>query len=214
MATLDWYFDFISPFAYLQLAQLNRRRQVDSHFPHIRYRPVLLAGLLGHFGQKGPAEIPEKRRQTYRYCQWYADRHGIPMRFPPAHPFNPLALLRMALAADCADTAIGILFDLVFLHGRDPTDPDTLAQAGRQIGITDVSAAIQDPRVKIRLREDTDQAIQRGVFGVPMIGLPGGELFWGLDSTEMALECLANPGQFQRDPYPRLASLPQAASRI
>ncbi|MDJ0657851.1 MAG: DsbA family protein [Xanthomonadales bacterium] len=214
MAILDWYFDFISPFAYLQLAQLNRHREAGPNFPRICYRPVLLAGLLGHFGQKGPAEIPEKRRQTYRYCQWYAGRHGIPMRFPPAHPFNPLALLRLALAADCSDAAIQVLFDLVFLHGQDPNDPGILAEAGQQIGIADVSAAIQDPAIKTRLKDCTDQAIQRGVFGVPMLGLPDGEIFWGLDSTEMALDGLADPGLFQRDPYDRLAALPQAASRI
>ena len=86
MRAADWYFDFLSPFSYLQLVQFDR-------LPpdlEITYRPVLFAGLLGHWEHKGPAEIPAKRVHTYRWCHWYAARHGIPFRMPPAHPFNPL----------------------------------------------------------------------------------------------------------------------------
>ena len=92
--TADWYFDFISPFAYLQWQAVRR---LPGIVPVCR--PVLLAGLLSHHGHKGPAEIPSKRLFTYRHAQWRADRAGIPMTFPPAHPFNPLAALRLCIAA-------------------------------------------------------------------------------------------------------------------
>ena len=79
LSSANWYFDFVSPFAYLQLAQFDRlpgSLEID-------YVPVLFAGLLEYWENKGPAEIPEKRRHTYRFCQWYGERHGIPFRFPP-----------------------------------------------------------------------------------------------------------------------------------
>jgi hypothetical protein len=95
MSQADWYFDFISPYAYLGLMRLRELPQ-DLE---IRYRPVLFAGLLNHWEQKGPAEIAPKRSWTYRSCTWWASAHGIPFRFPAAHPFNSLPYLRLAIAA-------------------------------------------------------------------------------------------------------------------
>lgn len=107
MPMIRWYFDFISPFAYLQW---HRVRTMQRHGP-IELRPVLLAGLLGHHGQKGPAEIPGKREFTYRHVQWRAGRAGIAMRFPPAHPFNPLAALRLCIAAGSSPEATDAIFN-------------------------------------------------------------------------------------------------------
>ncbi len=111
----DWYFDFVSPYAYLQL--MDFKRLPDSL--EIRYRPVLFAGLLKHWGQKGPAEIPAKRRHTYRQCQWLADRAGVPFKFPPVHPFNPLRALRLCIALGTEPAVIGAIFEFIFAEGRD-----------------------------------------------------------------------------------------------
>jgi 2-hydroxychromene-2-carboxylate isomerase len=92
---LDWYFDFISPYAYLGMLRLG---ELPQEF-EVRYRPVLFAGLLNHWQQKGPAEISPKRSWTYRSCTWWATRQGIPFRFPAAHPFNSLPYLCLAIAA-------------------------------------------------------------------------------------------------------------------
>ena len=94
MTKAVWYFDFISPFAYLQWQELARLPESLK----ISHRPVLFAGLLNHWGHKGPAEIPAKRRHTYRYCRWLAEQRNIPFTLPPAHPFNPLKALRLAVA--------------------------------------------------------------------------------------------------------------------
>ena len=113
MRAADWYFDFLSPFSYLQLVQFDR-------LPpdlEITYRPVLFAGLLGHWEHKGPAEIPAKRVHTYRWCHWYAARHGIPFRMPPAHPFNPLRPLRLAVAHDAEPAIIRAVFDTIWAEG-------------------------------------------------------------------------------------------------
>src|SRR6185369_2796719 len=116
---VDWYFDFVSPFAYLQseqLASLGPRAE-------LRYRPVLFAGLLAAHGQKGPAEMPGKREFTYRFVVWRAKELGITRKFPPEHPFNPLALLRLAHACDCRPDVVHAIFRFVWRDGRMPDLP-------------------------------------------------------------------------------------------
>src|SRR5208337_1407419 len=94
MKSAEWYFDFISPFSYLQLEAFDR---LPSNVG-LTLRPVLLGALLNHWGHKGPAEIPQKRRFTYRFVQWLAEREGVPLNFSPAHPFNSIKALRLSIA--------------------------------------------------------------------------------------------------------------------
>ena len=97
MKHIGFWFDPISPFAYLAFERLPEALEGCSYA--VEYRPVLFAGLLAHWGQKGPAEIEPKRAWTYRHIAWLAHTHGITMQMPAVHPFNPLPLLRLALAA-------------------------------------------------------------------------------------------------------------------
>ncbi len=117
---VTWVFDVISPFSYLAFPRLT---ELPPHL-ELEYKPVLLAALLSHFGQLGPAEIPPKRRFTYRFALWRARRLGLPMRFPPAHPFNPLAALRLVIAAGCDRRATGAVLDAIFRDGRDASQPE------------------------------------------------------------------------------------------
>jgi len=119
MPSLVWHFDFISPYAYLGLHALRRLPEGSQ----IQYRPVLFAGLLNHFGQKGPAEIAPKRKWTYRSCIWLARQNQIPFRMPATHPFNPLGFLRLAVAAGSTPTAIEIIFRTLWATGLNPGDP-------------------------------------------------------------------------------------------
>src|SRR4029077_9099657 len=162
---VSWVFDVISPFAYLAFPQLSR---LPAHVS-VEFVTVLFAGLLQHFGQLGPAEIPSKRRFTYRFVLWRARQMGLPMRFPPAHPFNPLAALRLVVAAGSDGRAAGWVLDAVFRDGRDVTDPQVIADLARQLGLADAGRAVSDPRVKQQLRDNTDWAISLGVFGVPTL---------------------------------------------
>jgi 2-hydroxychromene-2-carboxylate isomerase len=161
----------------------------------LEYVPVLLAGMLKHFGQVGPAEIPSKRRFTYRFVLWRARRLGIPMRMPPAHPFNPLAALRLIIAAGSDRRAAGTVLEAVFREGRDVSDPGVIGDLSHTLGVADPQTALADPAVKQRLRANTDWAIARGIFGVPTLVI-GEELFWGHDAVEMALEYLNRPEAF------------------
>lgn len=203
----DWYFDFISPFAYLQFKHFHRLPDDLS----VTLKPVLLAGLLGHWEQKGPAEIPAKRVQTYRYTHWLAQRLGVPFRMPPAHPFNPLRALRLAVALEAQAGAVEAVFDHVWTGG-DPNETAALAAIGARFGVDDVEAAISRDGVKEKLRANTDEAIARGVYGVPTF-VAGGHLFWGFDATDMLLDYLADPALFEGAEMQRLATLPSAASR-
>lgn len=191
---VSWVFDVISPFAWLGFHDLARLPpEVE-----LRFVPVLLAGMLSHFGQKGPAEIPSKRRFTYRFVLWRARQMGLPMRFPPAHPFNPLAALRLVVAAGSNRRATAQVLAAVFRDGRDVTDPKVIADLGRQLELADAERAVSDPAVKQQLRDNTDWAISLGVFGVPTLVI-GEELFWGQDAFDMALDYLTRRETF-RDP--------------
>jgi 2-hydroxychromene-2-carboxylate isomerase len=208
MPSADWYFDFVSPFSYLQselLPQLERSLR-------IRYRPVLFAALLEAHGHKGPAEIPAKRRFTYRHVVWQARRLGIPLKFPAAHPFNPLPLLRLAIVADCAPEAVRRIFRFVWRDGRLGDLPIEWAELMAELRLPGAEARIVDQEVKDALRRNTDEAIARGVFGVPMLAI-GEELFWGVDATGMATDYVAAGCRYNDPEMDRVVRLPEAATR-
>jgi 2-hydroxychromene-2-carboxylate isomerase len=208
MVAADWYFDFISPFAYLQ----SERLASLSPGIRIRYRPVLFAGLLGAHGQKGPAEIATKRVFTYRFVVWQARKLGIPIKFPHEHPFNPLPLLRLAIACDCAPEAVHRIFRFVWRDGRLPDLPIEWAELAHDLGVPDAQARIAEPAVKDALRRNTEEAIARGAFGVPTLAI-GDALFWGLDATEMARDYAAAGNRFTDPEYARVANLPEGVQR-
>ena len=202
---IDWYFDFVSPFAYLQCERMPRELRV-------RPRPILFAGLLGHWGQKGPAEIPSKRAFTYRQVQWIADREGIALRFPPAHPFNPLRALRLAVALGSDLERIREIYRFIWGEGNDPGSDDGWKRLTRRIGLEDADARIASPEVKAGLRRNGEEALAAGVFGVPTLVVDG-RLFWGFDATAMALDYLRDPARFESGEMKRLDTLPVGASR-
>ena len=203
-----WVFDVISPFAYLQLRQLPQL-PADVRLDLV---PVLFAGILNHYGGVGPAEIPPKRRFTYRFTLWRAAKMGIPMRYPPAHPFNPLAALRLIIAAGTTRQAVERVFDAVFAEGRDVASPEVIASLAAELGVADPQTALAAPEVKQRLHDNTRWAIERGVFGVPTL-LIDNEAFWGHDAFDMALDYLRDPQMFQSPGMRGVDSLQVGASR-
>ena len=204
----DWYFDFLSPYPYLQLARFERL-PTDLE---VRPIPVLFPALLDHWENKGPAEIPAKRTQTYRYCHWVANKRGIPFKAPPRHPFNPLPLLRLAVSLDGDLAAMRVIFDHVWGAGQDAETPESLLALADRLGIDDLESRLADQVVKDTLRANTDQAIERGVFGVPTFVL-GSELFWGDDVTEMMFEYLDDPYLFTKGDFDRLDKITVGAQR-
>ena len=216
MKRLTFWFDVVSPFAYLAFEQLPQALQGTSY--EVEYRPILFAGLLNANAHKGPAEIPAKRTFTYRFVTWQAKRMGIPIKFPPEHPFNPLALLRLAIACDCRPEAVQRIFRFVWRDGRLPDLPIEWAELVHDVGLADANARIADPEVKAALRANTDEAISRGVFGVPTLELPpppGGtapRLFFGDDALDMAAACLRGDPWFETG-WEAAANRPVAVQR-
>ena len=203
-----WYFDFISPYSYLHLKQFGR-------LPpdlEIEYVPILFAGVLKHYGHKGPAEIPPKRVYMYRQLVWLAGQLEIPFTFPPSHPYNPIHALRLVLAAGATREHVETAFDMAWKEGRDLEDPKTLEELARRLHIEDARAAMADEGVKARLRNNTDAAIAQGVFGVPSLQL-GEALFWGQDSLEMMLDYLKDPALFDSAEMRRVGALPMGTIR-
>lgn len=206
--TVDWYFDFISGFAYLQHESFHRLPGEVA----IRYRPVLFAGLLGHHGNKGPAEIVEKRRFTYRYWVWQAARMKIPFKMPPSHPFNPLRVLRLALVLGSDADAIRAIFRFIWRQGENVEDDQSWRRLADALGVPDAEERVNDPEVKAELRRATDQALARGIFGVPTF-VAGDELFWGEDATEMLADFLRDPAPFGKGEMARVGELPIGTAR-
>jgi 2-hydroxychromene-2-carboxylate isomerase len=203
MKRATWYFDFVSPFAYIGL---HRLKELPADLS-IEYRPVLFAGLLNHWGQKGPAEMPTKRRYTYRVSHWTATRLGLPFRYPAAHPFNPLHHLRLAIACDCRPEAIRTIFEDIWTTGADASSPERYMALSKKLGISETSQEVKDI-----LRKNTESAIERGVFGVPTFDVDG-ELFWGADSIGFLKDFLENPSVLKNQEMERLDNLPAAAAR-
>jgi 2-hydroxychromene-2-carboxylate isomerase len=203
-----WVYDVISPFAYLSLPRLKE----FSGRVTLEPRPVLFAALLDHFGQRGPAEISTKRRFTYRFALWRARRLKLPMRLPPAHPFNPLAALRLIIAAGSDLRAAETVLTAAFRDGRDLGDPKVIEALAHELGVTDPQVQLADPAVKARLRANTDWAIARGIFGVPTFVI-GEEFFWGHDAIDMALDYLKDPDSFADEAMRAIESLPMGAER-
>lgn len=196
MKKITFYFDVISPFSALAFERLPEA--LIGLNVVVNYQPVLLAAMLQHWGQKGPAEMETKRQWTYRQVMWIAHKQGVELQLPTQHPFNPLALQRLAWA--CAGQLDGPnryvvekLFNHVWHGGLDANDPGRLAQLQQ-----DLSPSL-DPKsdpVKQALRQATERAIARGVFGVPTMEVDG-RLFWGLDSLDMLTAYLNGDPWFQ-----------------
>lgn len=206
MRKLNWYFDFVSPFSYIAFKRLHELPPGVA----VEMKPVLFAGLLQHFGQKGPAEIAAKRRWTYRWCTWWAQSLGIPFRFPASHPFNPLHHLRLAIAAGATRPNVGRIFDAVWTTGAEASDPATFRALATALAVDEAKVATVE--VKDALRKNTEDAAARGVFGVPCYEVDG-EIFWGADALEFVSAYLADPAVLRNDEMRRADGLPVGAAR-
>lgn len=208
---LRWYFDVLSPYAWLQWPAVKRWAATRAVEPV----PVVLGALLAAAGLTGPAEHPGKRLQTYRQVWWRAQSRGQTLRFPPAHPFDPLPALRLLTALDAHALqldAIEAVLARCWQEGRAIDTPASLADIAARFGIDDVASTLADPAVKLRLRAATEAAIAAGVFGVPTVAMDG-HLHWGEDQTGLIDALLADPKRADDPAYVALAAVPVGIER-
>ena len=215
---LYFFFDYISHNAYLawhKMPALARR-----HGLTLTPVPVLFGAMLSHYKQVGPAEVPAKSRWMLRNVLRKAKLHGIPIAPPHSHPFNPLVPLRVS-CADLGDAQrlalVDRLFHAVWAESRAIADAAVVGEIVAQQGLDAgrLLAEAQSDAVKQRLRENTQAALDQGVFGVPTMAVRG-ELFWGFDDLEY-LEMVLSGGDplsaDRRELEPWLAVRPSVERR-
>ena len=210
MKTITCYFDFISPYAYLAFEALPSALMGVSH--HVVYKPVLFAAMLKHHGQLGPAEIAGKREWTYRQVLWQAHQLGVPLDMPTAHPFNPLALLRLALSCSVDGAPNRFVCETIFRHvWQGGARADDAARLPMLIQQLNPGRGSEVPEVKAQLKANTDEAIALGVFGVPTFCVDD-KLFWGLDALPMMRAYLDEDPWFD-SAWDSVASVQQGVTR-
>lgn|SRR5262245_53625043 len=181
--TIRFYFDYESPNAYLAWTQLPKL--ADRYGFTVDPVPILYAALLDAHGQLGPGEQPTKGRWMAKNVLRKALLLGVPLNPPAFLPFNPLLALRMTilpLEDRMRRSLIDALFAAVWVRGLHVSDAAVVEAVATEIGLPGplLVAQAQTPQIKSRLRAQTDEAIAKGVFGVPSM-MVGDELFWGYD---------------------------------
>lgn len=190
MTVVKFYFDVISPYAWLGWHQLQI---IVARNPGVKIEsvPILFAALLNHYGHLGPAEIPPKRKYVMEDVARRASRRSLRLSVPYTHPFNPLLCLRIAssnlVSASDRNTITGTLLNGVWSDGKDMTNPDVVRKTLDNAGFNGedlVYSALNDKNIKDQVRFQTDKAITEGVFGVPTF-IVKENLFWGSDTEIM-----------------------------
>ena len=160
MKHITFYLDFISPYAYLAFEKMPEA--LMGHSYSVTYQPILLAALLKHHGQLGPVEIAPKRDWTYRQVLWLARQQGVALQLPASHPFNPLALLRLAVACEARGLPNRYVCETLFKHvwqgGFDAADAQRLQSVSQQLA---PQRAPDSDAVKAQLKAHTDEARAR-----------------------------------------------------
>ena len=191
--TLDFYFDFGSPTAYLahkRLGQLSARYAVD-----VNYKAMLLGGVFKATGNTSPAAIPAKGHYMMTHdLPRFARRYHVELNPNPYFPINTLSLMRAVIAAqrlDCAQTFINVVYDAIWVHEKNMGNAEVVAAVLTEQAL-DAEALLnlsQDPAVKAALIANTDAAVALGIFGTPTFFM-GREMYFGQDRLDFVEEAL------------------------
>jgi 2-hydroxychromene-2-carboxylate isomerase len=192
--TVKFYFDLGSPATYLAYTQLPKIcAETDSNLIYI---PMLLGGVFKATGNASPAMIPAKGRYMFEDLDRYAKRYGVPLKFNPHFPINTLMLMRAVTGIQLRQPErfrafIDCLFNALWVEGRALDEPATVAAVLIEHGFDpqEVLALTNDESVKTALKDNTDTAVKRGVFGAPSMFV-GSQLFFGQDRLDFVEEAL------------------------
>lgn len=191
-----WY-DVVCPYAYLASTQIDR--VAEEAGAAVDWRPFLLGGVLQAVGTSDDAMRQMSRPRLHhnwldmhRWAEWF----DVPLEMPAAHPRRTVLAMRTVLAAgEQGRVAVSrALFDAYWARGEDVADADVVARALDRGGL-DGSSLVRrasDPAIKQELRDRTDEAIRRGVFGAPTMFV-GDRMFWGQDRLSFVQRALMDP---------------------
>jgi 2-hydroxychromene-2-carboxylate isomerase len=193
--TVEFLFDLGSPYSYLAWYQLPKVAQAQG--ARIVYTPVLLGGIFQATGNASPAGVPAKARYLDADLQRWAQAWGVPYSPNPAFPINTLALMRGAVAMQMQGDEpfqryMDAMYQAMFGQPRNLGDPVEVAAVLTAAGFDAARfmAQIGDQAVKDKLKDNTTQAVARGVFGAPSFFV-GDALFWGQDRIDQVGQALA-----------------------
>lgn len=214
-APIRFYFDYVSPYAYLAWTQLHGIAQ--RHGRTVEPVPIVLGAVLGAFGTKGPAEVPAKRDYLFKHLVRIAHVLQVPFVAPPSHPFNPLLALRVTLAVEDAQVRqrlVSALYSAVWAGGGGAEKPEQVAAVVKSLGLDPepLLARAQTPEVKNQLRQNTDEMMKLGGFGVPTYTADG-EMFFGVDSLGHLELFLRGEDPLKPEALERWRRLPATATR-
>jgi 2-hydroxychromene-2-carboxylate isomerase len=192
--TVEFYFDLGSPATYLAYTQLPKIcEQTDSQLIYI---PILLGGVFKATGNASPATVPAKGQYMFQDLDRYARRYGVPLKFNPHFPINTLMLMRAVTGMQLCHPErflafIDCLFKALWVDGRSLDEPATVAAVLTQNSFdpNEVLALTADEEVKAVLKDNTEKAVLRGVFGAPSMFVDD-QLFFGQDRLDFVLEAL------------------------
>lgn len=193
--TVEFYFDLGSPATYLAYTQLPTIcSQANARLVYV---PILLGGVFKATGNSSPATIPAKGRYMFQDLDRFARRYGVPLKFNPHFPINTLLLMRAVTGMQVRhperfQAFVDCLFEALWMQGLGLDDPSTVAKLLSDNGFdpVEVLALTADEEVKAALKENTERAVQRGVFGAPSMFV-GNQLFFGQDRLDFVIEALA-----------------------
>jgi 2-hydroxychromene-2-carboxylate isomerase len=211
---LIFYFDYISPYSFLawrKIGELTNRYNLN-----LKPVPVLFGAILSHWDTRGPAEIEPKREYTYKDIVRSAARDKIKLQFPPAHPFNPLLALRATCIMENHPkyyfSFITSLFEACWIQSRDLANEEFILDILNLHGIRNGSELLKSEPVKKSLKDKTEEAVLRGVFGVPAM-IADSELFWGNDRLEFLENYLKGEDPVSPAQLKHLINLPRGIDR-
>ncbi|MDM0011137.1 2-hydroxychromene-2-carboxylate isomerase [Variovorax sp. J22P168] len=195
MKSVDFYFDFGSPAAYLAYTQL----------PHICadmgatlvWKPMLLGGVFQATGNRSPVEVPAKRPYMMDDLLRFAARYKVPFAYNPNFPINTLLLMRGACGIqmhqpDRFRAYVDAVFHAMWVEPRNLNDPATVGGVLQAAGFDAVQllALANAQETKDRLKAATQEAVERGIFGAPTMFVDG-RMYWGQDRLDFVREALA-----------------------
>jgi len=193
--TVEFYFDLGSPATYLAYTQLPKIcEQTDSQLVYV---PILLGGVFKATGNASPATVPAKGRYMFIDLDRYAKRYGVPLKINPHFPINTLVLMRAVTGMQMRHPErfaafVDCLFKALWIKGRNLNDPATVGAVLSENGFDpeEILAMSADEDVKSALKDTTEKAVQRGVFGAPSMFV-GEQLFFGQDRLDFVSEALS-----------------------
>ena len=194
MKSVEFYFDLGSPYSYLayyRLLQIAEQQEIQ-----IVYKPILLGGVFKATGNRSPIEVPVKGVYSILDMQRWAEYYQIPMQMNPHFPMNTLTLMRILtgvqlLHLEKFEQVLKLLFDAMFGTPQNLNEPTVLAEVLKPSGfsVEDIMSMVQSEVVKQKLITETEQAIQRGIFGAPTFFV-GDEMYWGQDRLHFVEQAL------------------------